>query len=574
MTSADTSSAAVPSPPPAADRPGSWTYELLAVALLGLVLGLSVRGHFIMPYADFMEQIDSGHALWQGELPATLKRAPVYPLLIVGIGRLLPVEAADQHVAEWLNALLLSLNGVLVCLLARRWCDRGARWVAAWFLLLPLGLLCTAHVILEPLLATLLLATLLLAQRHTRWAYALAGLAAITRYDLAGLIVGLALVDLLRHEPRRRVLLRTLTAAAPLLVWLILTGLTWSSRSGDHYLLQIAQDPRCDLFEELRRVMRAAFPADIIATPGWLDQLDRPLRLLLGCIPPVLALVGLVLLLRRARPTALLIIVAGGGYLLVHAVFPFHFDRFAYPLVALPIILAGAGIAAVWRWCAQHAPSPAMLRCLLLFGLLVVVVLLCARIGLRVGSGDTLALGSPVRVLTLLAIVLLWLPTAPADPRRLAPLTGLVALVLLAVSQLDVTRGRLGTGQELRNQIVAARWVRQSLPDDARVLSAMSGVLRLYVGRQTPDRFPSYADLAAQTWPEVVAECRQRGITHIIWHDALDDLHGGYYAAPLGLDRFAPLSDAATAPGVEPVHWFRGQPNVVIVQVFPAPATD
>jgi hypothetical protein len=170
--------------------------------------------------------------------------------------------------------------------------------------------------------------------------------------------------------------------------------------------------------------------------------------------------------------------------------------------------------------------------------------------------------------LALVATTVIW--AAPwLSCRRLPAAVLLLAATLLVTVQLGQGSAKLGTGQEMRNVVAAARWIREHTAVADRVLSSQPGLLRLFVGREPADRFIAFADIAAESWPEILTECRQRQITYILWHDALHDVHGGYYADRMRLGRFDGLADPGSAAGVRIERRFEGQPNVVIVRVGP-----
>src|SRR5205823_4085583 len=109
-------SSAAPDPeiantPPAAGsdaRVGS-AADIAALLFLGLALALPWRGHFIKPHYDFYQFCETGRSLLHGELPATFKRAPLFPLLIAAGGAALraagALDAPELTAGEWLNAL-------------------------------------------------------------------------------------------------------------------------------------------------------------------------------------------------------------------------------------------------------------------------------------------------------------------------------------------------------------------------------------------------------------------------------------------------------------------------------------
>lgn len=562
--------AARPAPsPPGNGAAAGLRYDVLALAALGLVLGLAARGHFALPHADFPDFVDSGRALWRGQLPPTLTRAPVYPLLVVGLGRLLPGEMPALAAAEWLSALLLPLNGVLVYLLARPLVGGPARWAAVWFLLLPTGLYCTAHVLLEPLLITGLLLTLLAAGRRPAWVGA--ALTTMVRYDAAGVIPGLALAGLHRRAGGRRVLLRSALAAAPLGAWLLLTALTWRPGWRDHYLAQIAERPVFDLAAAAGAVLDSVLPPALLEPPGWLGV---PRGLAAGTLRAaaiLLIALGLVARLRARDAAAITGLVTLAGYVIVHALYAYQVERYGYPPAPLVLVWAAAGVRELGRWAGARLPAGARHWLLLALALLVLAGLVAAAAPLAAAVGAPHSLAGRAALLALVAVVAVW---AAAGSRRPASLTLLLAAVLLLARQLGTASAALGTGQDMRNVVAAARWVRDHVPPDAGVLSAQPALLRLVCGAEPAGRFLSFEDIGGTAWEEVLDECRRRGVAYIIWHDRLAEMHGAYYGDRLGLERFAPLTDARRAPGVQPERWFTRYPNLVIVRVLPAgPAT-
>ena len=117
------------------------------------------------------------------------------------------------------------------------------------------------------------------------------------------------------------------------------------------------------------------------------------------------------------------------------------------------------------------------------------------------------------------------------------------------------------------NQVEAARWVRDHLPEDARVLCRSPGLLKLYAGREPPSRFVAFTDIEADSWPDILDECRRKKIEYIIWHDQLLQRLGDYYARKYRTARFDILKDPAEAGGVIIERRYANYPNLVILRV-------
>ena len=598
--------------------------DALPLVVLAALLGAAVCNHFIKPHGDFYEFRETGRALLSGELPPTLKRAPVFPVLVAGLGKLIGAIGhtelpADQLAAGGLNAVLLPVNVLLCFVVGRRWFGGGARWIAAWFALLPTGLYCAAHTLVEPLLVTTILATIASAQRRSAWAYPLAVLAMLTRYDAFGLLVGVALADRLgrigartgstdpaatdsaeagapagagdsnspcataleqgnqranRPAKRRRswsvVLVRFALACIPLAIWLGLTWATWQTRAQDHYLAQIAESGHIDYRWPLAAVGHCIWMADKLALPLVIAEWSEPLATAVKWTVLVAAVLGIGVLLVRRAAGGLVLLVGLCGYLAVHAVFPFQFFRFGYPPAALVLLLVGVGMHAAYLWLAPRLRTRAVR---VLIAAILVVPILAVLLAESGRVRDILALprhwapGLPY--FAGLGVLLVALPPFVRGPRRLAVPVATLALLMVAAVNVRIALPLLGEGNERENVVAAAAWMRDHTTPEQGVLTDDPGLLRLYMPDRPAERFVGLGGIGAEQWPDILAECRRRDIAYIIWHDQVFTEQGAYYIQKWRLGRFALLSDPQHAPGVQIVQRYVERPTLWILRVLP-----
>jgi hypothetical protein len=552
---------------------------VLVLLTLGLALAAACFGHFIKPHGDFYEFRETGPALLSGRLPDSFKRGPLFPLTVALTGRCIGAvvtteRPADQLAAEGVNAALLPVNGLLVYALARRWLGRAARWPAACFLLLPLGLYSAAHALVEPLLITLTLATLWAAgpgaiDRRKWLAYVIAGAAAVTRYEAAGLLLGLVVADFIARRPWRQTLRDSLLASLPLAAWLMLTAATWTTRGADHYVAQAFERPGFDPVWPLASVQHCLWPADRLRVPIWLADWEHSIRVLVGTALLPAALLGAGLLVARKDRAA----IAGAtwltGYWLVFSCFPFREQRFGYPPAPLVLLLMAVGA----QWLAQRVGSVVTGR-LARAALLAPAVLL----GVALLPGELMSVrhtltsrpdwNAPAAVACVAGAGLI-----AATSLARSPLSWLRAMaaasVLLALAAVQANRALplLGSGHEMLGMVQAARWVRDRVPHSERVISNTPGLLRLYAGNGVANRFLGFDEITANDWAGVVSECRRRGIGYIVWHDQLFDEHGDYYAQRWRLRRFEALAAPGEAAGVEVVWESRPRPDGPLVRI-------
>lgn len=577
-------------PPPTAriefrQRAADW-----AVLLLAAGLAVVWCGHFSKPHGDFFEFREMGRDLLAGRVPETTKRGPVFPVLInvaERVGELIAPwlhfdRPAARWATEWLNAALLPLNAWLFIVVARRWCGAAAPWWACWFVLLPISAYCHSHALVEPLLVCLWLATLALIQRESDWAWLTAALAAITRFDLAGLILGVLLVRAGRRDKWHKAAL----AGLPLLGWLWLTWATWGTRAADHYLRQIFA-PREGWTWTNVDVIALLFPVEALRLPVWAADLQAPLRATLGLALPVLCAVGIVACLLRRERAAIVAIVGGVGYLLVHGVFPFQIERFGYPLTPLALMFAAAGASYLSNALQSRA---AELRIGRLASAALLLVIAGAGLAFWAELGDLqqllaarpawsravplLSIGGALAVAVLVSISA-FKPSPPdtirsrfsAWPRAVV---AIALLLTVACSQALAVLPLMGDGDEMRGLIAAARFVRDKTGPDELVLSGASGLLRLYCGDEPSGRFRTFSEIQARAWPEILRECRARDVRYILWHDQMLEEQGGYYIAQWGLQRFESLSSAAPPAGLTLIREFSDPPHARIFSLAPA----
>lgn len=567
---------------------GFWADAAL-LAAIGLALGLIVRGHYLKPHGDFFEFRESGRALLRGELPDTLKRAPLFPLAIARGGDAIravrphappPPQApavtsagppaaaaghhpADQAAAEWLNTCLLALNGVLTYAIGFRWIGRTARWPALLFLLTPIGLYCTAHAIVEPLLVCAGLTAVLCVARAPVLAWTVAALTPLVRYDAAAILPGVLLARGLRAGASwRRELRGALLACLPLAGWLALTAALWTTHSRDHYISQMLESPRFDLPGTLRLGWAALFDPQRLRLPVVAAPLDPLLRTGLAWTFAACAALGAGRLLVRRDATSIAAVTLLGGFTVVHALFPFDFVRFGYPAAALLLLWAAVGADAALRCGAAWLPSRWLRGTL---GVLLVCLLLPVIWGEWRGLRD-LASARPTWEHELVpaalgATVLVW--ASRGRLRTSAALVALVACAALATVQARVAVTTLGAGDEMRPLIQAVSWLADHARPQDRVLSPVPGLLRLHLGDQPHGRFVGLEAIPGETFADALAACRAQGIRYVLWYDLFGE-QGDYYIGKWRLQRFAPLSDPPSAPLSLAAEFSQGEFSVLL----------
>lgn len=534
--------------------------DLAAVLLISCATALALRGHFIKPHIDFFDFYEAANAFQHGHLAPTLKRAPIYPA-ILAVGSWITDALVDtvrppmQVFAEWLNAALLPVNAVLVWMLGRRWLralegdERIAAIAAIWFCCLPWGMYCTAHLLLEPLLVTVVLATVVLAGSARLWcAYFVASLAIMVRYDVAGLVVGLLIADILARRGVLRCIRFAIAAFAPLVAWLALTAFSWRAGDADHYVSQIGSHATFDPLWACRVVLDVLFNPSRLNLPTWIDVDESLVRGAIRGAILVAFIVGTAAL-ARSRGVSRGAFSAGtcaAGYLAVHSVFPFQWERFGYPLSPLLLVVAVCGLQVIASWIGRSVSAHAQVCVCGAAGLFSAVPLIGAYSALPEwgisASWKLILVGALVASLVSALVAIITRPRSVG----VAIAAGFTLSVCIAHTRDGVAM--LGSGDEARHIVELAQWIAHNTTSTDIVVSPVDSVLRLY-SDDPGGRFVPYSAIRANEWPEILEEFRSRDVRYLAWYDGVYSEHSQrLYRDNWRLERFSALDCGCDLP--------------------------
>lgn len=547
--------------------------DCFIVGLAGAILAAAWHGHFIKPHYDFYEFHEVGAALLRGEMPPTFKRGPVYSLLIAGIGESFRAVGFGGDFAPWvaaksLNTAAMGANAGLICLILLHWRVPGARWWAFSAACLPWGIYCSAQGIAEPLIVLFMLLSLHGIQRSSAGGAVFAALAALTRYDVAGLIAGLVVAGARRDQRLSRALLIGSCATFPLLLWLILTLVTFPTRGEEHYLAQMIERPQFDLRWSVQSGFRALLDEREAPAPPLLRAFGLPIGGIVWSLVAGLSLIGVANGVKRNDGAVLCAACAWVGYVLVHASFPFQIDRFGYPPAILLLLLTGHGVGAL-----RDVTSDWITTQFVRNTLLMVCILFCG--GLALSEWTTIAWLSTsdaqrIAVLSVLLTACAGLVAGCGALQTRAGWMTLSAACMTAVFvhvQTRATVPMLRSGREYAGVVEAARWIRANAEPGTRVLSSESGLYRMMMPESPRSRFVGYEAIRAEKFEDILAELRQTGIRYIVWHARHLDLHDRYYYDRWGLGRFEILGTNESPAGLEIVYRHAQNPPLAILRI-------
>jgi len=211
----------------------------IALFVFGSTCSVIFLGYQLVPNPDFFGFIEVARAVVSWQFSAIdYRQLPGLGLLQLGLSFFIEGEMAELKAGWLLNAMLFPCNIVLVWLIGKRINGASAVWVAILVAINPFVL----HLAVEPIAETTFLFFILLTFycifRQSNFAYLVAGMATMIRYEGAALILAAVVFEMMNsrdNKERVRAFLHGMLAGIPLVMWLLLTFLHWDSQ-GSHYI--------------------------------------------------------------------------------------------------------------------------------------------------------------------------------------------------------------------------------------------------------------------------------------------------------------------------------------------------
>lgn len=543
-----------------------------AIALIVLAVVLRVRffAFYDVPNSDFFDFADTATRIWNGELPTSYQRPPLYAIIMGGLARLIPTS--DPLLAAGLaaNIALFAITLLAIYVVARRFVGHAAFVVVLLVALDPN----VVEVNLQPLAQTLTVAlaavAMLAAPARPNVAWACAAFAAIARYEGGALFPALFIRDLLAGRPLRATVLRGALATVPLLGWIAL-----NYRATGHL------NPYFDSFSDTAAAGFGFFPPLVNILLGVITPPVTRFVPAAIVVPAVLALmaIGFVAMVRRARADAAAIIVFFAITLAMNLVFFFiareHVVIFSW-ICHLALV---AGVVAVAGWARKRFQQPATTTdsapAAPRSAHQIVPVVVLALV-LAAGAWSIRDEGI-VNVVTFAAttLVIAWFCISRLP--RGWPARALVLSAALLVSGAFARQNLHAVDRMLEPQrhVKGAlrrlgEWVRDSTAAGARIAMPEPWVAAYYAGSDTTSRFVETRSFEADTPAEFLAECRRRGIDYVVWDSDNAWSAGDFYHTRYRLDLIEPLREGRSTDGFELVYTARaGHGFAYVYRVLP-----
>jgi hypothetical protein len=545
----------------------------LAVGLLialGLIYSLHFLKHFVFPNPDFVAFLQIGKQWLSFRIPYTMKRAPLFTLITALVGKFFSTPDRYLFGTELYNAIMLPTVMVLIYLVGRDFLGKAAIWIAMLACINPWMVRMSSQPLAELTLVTLFAATCLCIRSHIKWAYFFAMLGSIARWDMAGLLFAVALVDLIRNRKWPKTIIMTTLASIPFGLCMILTWLQLRGQSGGaHYLQVLAKDRTFELAADLgfywQNICSFINTQLLQISPsGQVMSFKSFNSALLPLTAPLLViafLAGSIIAVIKKRWEIIVMLLAGIPYVIIHAMYPYRLPRFCIPAAWAGLIIAAYGFVTFWQWFVAKPKPKFLIPVLQLIGTLIFVLWATKIAGI-------LWISKKAGTLTYAQ------DRCPVIS-QLALISALVVVVGFFVLQL-VRRQKPSMGW----LIVPAFLVLAVVSNAATTGTTMPSWMPIYTGLPI-ERFAHMVNISpeeAKDFPAFIQECRKRNITVIAWDSRLARSTNDLYYKLWGLDRIQALAAPFTSRKAErigPCHLVHtigeGSPLVAVWRILPEP---
>ena len=536
---------------------------VVIVSVLLLVFGIYhsvlLYGFAPSPHPDSVEILDTGHELISFQVPTSFKRAPVLCLLQAGLSNLLrvtncdvgPPGTYDMHSGWLINSVLHPLSVVLLWLVGRRMIGNAAAFLAILLSMNPWELLRTTEGIIETPLLFFSLLTIYLIMLRSKWAYVLASVTMMTRYDTAGLVPAVLVLDLINGSSRRERCMSFVWAGLailPLGLWLLATKLAWRPGSGGHYFNHY-KNRQLHVMRYLGFMWHTSvYP--LLVLPTTHKAIATAFILATKIATAVTFSAGIVYGIIKRRWIVLAFLIFIVTYNIPHWGRDSVKDRYYAPLACFITFICILGLQGLWQliklavrkanW-KRIPPTP-----ILIIAHLVVIAtatvwffrLLPHLSPLKAYSPRTTALP----YVGMAAVAVIFIVRRILYSRRwfLRDLTiAAVVFPMLVSNHFSVAR-YVGDGQRDVEFVQLVDWFRHHAKPGEKIVTSLSQCMRV----RAPDLADSFVhmyDTAHDNPAAFALDCLAKGITYVAWDSRISSVPSNWYYKKLHLDKTAML---------------------------------
>jgi len=522
----------------------------------GIYQAILYWGHKAVPHPDFTCFPAVARQILSFQMPSDFKRVPLLGVLQISLGKIAGGQSPDLTGAWLLNSIAHSLTAVLLWLVGRKIIGRSAVLFAVIAIINPWGLQLLTEAIAETTLLFFIWVTFYLIFIRSKWAYLLASLTSMVRYEGAALILCAFVLDMIEAKDKKERILSFVYAAAasvPLFVWLAGTVLQ-QGMGTTHY------------FKVFTKEYREQFVGDVAAKTGFVKhanmlwqvgfyqlfvpnpQSGEAFAKTLMNLSKFFVLAGFLfgsvygLLKRQWKILVLLLFLV--PYFSLHAKYPYLQLRYHATIFAIVLLICIYGLQSFWKLLNDKFRLPKGVTIML--QLVVIITALIWALGLsgylsKLAQISTASVSLPFVSISvvLLALAAGFIAYKDGIFKSIVVLT---LMILIIVSNQFAVAGIVGSGRGDIEFKYLADWYCENAQSGQRLVSTMANLLTA-MAPEHADSFIAIDDFSDVNTPaEFVDKCYKKNITYVAWDSRIGLARGDDYYKIWKIQNIAPLA--------------------------------
>ncbi|MDD5063571.1 MAG: hypothetical protein PHQ35_02275 [Phycisphaerae bacterium] len=488
-------------------------------------------GHQVVPHFDFECFASQGREILSFKLPADYKRVPLVGILQVLLGHIAGGECPDFHGGWLLNSILHPLTAVLLWLAGRKVIGRAAVWFAIIAILNPWGLQLLTEAIAETTLLFFIWATFYLIFIRSKWAYLLASLTTMVRYEGAALILGAFVVDMIDSKDKKQRLTAFVYAAlasVPLALWLVRTVLNIEAIGPTHYLNIFSKGYISQFIEGGGKRTGFVRNANMLWSTGFsylltpVAKTENSFTAIVFNANKILVFVsflfGCVYGLYKRQWKILVLLIFLLPYFWVHAKYPYVLHRYYATIAAIVMLICVYGLCSFWKLIKDKLPEPVLV-------ISKIIAIMAALVWAFILFGEL----SKVRILemsrasaSLLYIAILVACLVLIAERFARKRKWFTDFIILALMTLMIASNQWGIVIAMENGErdiefkYLLDWYKTNAKKGEKLVTTAPSILQI-MAPQYKDCFIHTNTFDANNPTDFAAECYKRNITYVAW---------------------------------------------------------
>ncbi|HBG27392.1 MAG: hypothetical protein A2Y10_18995 [Planctomycetes bacterium GWF2_41_51] len=521
----------------------------------GIYQSIIYWGHQPVPHFDFHCFAGVGREILSLQMPSDYKRVPLTGMLQVLFGKITGGGYPELQGGWLLNSVSHTLTVIFLWLTARKLIGLHAVWFAIIAIINPFGLQLLTESIAETPMLFFVWVTFYLIFIRSKWAYLLASLATMVRYECAALIAGMFILDMIEGKNKKERVMSFVYAALasiPLALWMLGTILT-SNVGGTHYLSIFSKDyinqftggadKSTGFIKNAKVLWETGFYPLLQSSPRASESFSSAVIIFTQVFVAIALFFGSIYGLIKKQWKILVLLIFFVPYFISHAKYPYPIHRYYATVFAIVMLIGIYGIISFWNLIKNKLPKPAVViaQLLLFITAFIWTLNLCGYFPqLKPMSTASVSLPFVAILVTILALA------ANIFVYRKFIFTRIVVfslMILIIVSNQFVIAGVVGNGTRDIEFKYLTDWYIQNAKPDEKLVTTVPIILTI-MAPQFKDNFIHTNTFDANSPEEFIRQCYERNITYVAWDSRVGLIPSNFYYKSWKMENIAPLAAA------------------------------